>query len=74
MSLYSLDLKVCATVYIRAKTKKEPLEIAKELSNTDLDDVGVSGLSYEDPNLPDVSLSPAMTILGPWNDSVELVA
>jgi hypothetical protein len=70
--LYAVDLKLCATAYIKARNSAEAMSIAKSLANQSpslLDsegDIPVSGLQYRDPALPDVSLSPAMTIHGVW--------
>lgn len=72
MPLYQIEVQVCATAYIKAKNAVEAREIAdglKDRSPGILDsggDVEVSGRSFSDPALPKVSLSPAMTIHGPW--------
>lgn len=72
MPIYQIDMQVCATAYIRAKNADEARKIAEELtygSPAIADsggDVEVSGRRFDDPDLPDVSLSPAMTIHGPW--------
>lgn len=45
-------------------------------ASLEVDDRGqelICGLPYNDPDLPDVSLSPAMTVYEPWNDSVDAV-
>ena len=71
MPLYSIDVKLYATAYIRARSADEALKIARGLKDSSpaiLDhegDVLVSGARFSDPELPDVSLSPAMTIHGP---------
>ena len=76
MKLFSIDVQVWATAYVKAETAKEAFEIAKGLkwsSPIILDsegDVEVSGLPYDDEDLPDVSLSPAMTIHGPKDGDV----
>lgn len=74
MKLYSVDIKICATAYIKAKTPEEAFEIAKslkhgalELSPDEYQDIPISGRQYDDPDLPDVSLSPAMTVYGPFD-------
>lgn len=80
MNLYSIEMKICATAYIKAKSADEAIEIAKSLANLCPDiadhsgDVPISGGALSDPCLPDVSLSPAMTIHGPWGKHVELIA
>jgi hypothetical protein len=71
MPIYSVEMNVLATLYIRAATPEEAARIAREQVDTSIEvgerDAGggelpVSGASYDDPDLPDVSLSPAMTI------------
>lgn len=70
MKLWSIDVRVYATAYIKAETEEEALKIAKGLkddclSAEDGGDVEFSGLALDNPNLPDVSISPVMTIVGP---------
>lgn len=71
-NVYSVDVMVGATAYIRAYDAEEARQKAQALSQQSpqiLDhdgEVEVSGLRYDDPDLPDVSLSPAMTIHGVW--------
>jgi hypothetical protein len=72
MNVYSIDVKIYATAYIRAETQEQALEIARELKDTALNfpdyvdsDPMISGRQYDDPDLPDLSLSPIMTIHGP---------
>jgi hypothetical protein len=80
MNLYSIDVRVYATAYIKAESKEEAERIAKEkLCNVGLEfpdtldwmDPPLSGLAYTNPNLPDVSLSTSMTIFG-IDDDVEV--
>ncbi len=73
MPLYSIDVRICATAYIKARTKKAALEEARNLTDCSLfvkEDFGceieVSENRFDDPSLPDVSLSPAMTCHGVW--------
>lgn len=72
MRLYSIDVKVYATAYIKADNEKAALEIARYLKNDTFEcgnpldsEVPVVGLDFDDPDLPEVSLSPVMTIHGP---------
>jgi hypothetical protein len=71
MNVYSIDVRVYATAYIKANSAEEALEIAKGLKDSALEvddagsDVEISGAMLDDPDLPDVSLSPAMTVVGP---------
>lgn len=71
MKLFSIDLKVAATAYVRAENKEQAIAALKaELarSGTDLVEFEISGLSFDNPELPTISLSPAMTVWGPWGD------
>ncbi len=78
--VYSVEMMVCATAYIKASSPAEALAKARALDGSCpaiLDsggDVPVSGLQLTDPKLPDVSLSPMMTIHSTWNDAVPEVA
>jgi hypothetical protein len=79
--LYSIDIKVAATAYIKADSKKAALKKAKwlrllalELKPDDNQEVPICGLKFDDHDLPEVSLSPAMTLHGPFRGStIELV-
>lgn len=70
--LYRIDVKVCATAYIKAKSQAEAVTKAKALkgrciySGLDEFDIPISGLAYDDPALPTLSVSPAMTCHGIW--------
>ncbi len=72
--IYSIGLTVYATAYIRASTPEEAQDIARDLRDTSLEvaDAGgetpICGLKFDDPRLPDVSLSPAMTLADPQTD------
>lgn len=71
-NIYTVDVRLYATAYIRASSAKEALEIAKrELSGEFIEvaeqresDIPITGERFS-PEMPDVSLSPAMTIKGP---------
>lgn len=70
MNLYSVQLTINATAYIKAESAQEALEIARdEYASETTEDVGgyCSELEYDNPELPDVSLSPAMT----FGDKIE---
>jgi len=71
-NLYSIDIKLYATAYIKADTEKEALKIARSLKMDGIElredhdaEMPISGQQFDDPDLPDISLSPAMTIYGP---------
>jgi hypothetical protein len=82
--VFAVDIKIWATAYIRAVDEEEAIEKLQslrneslELPNTDWADedeeiIGprISGRQYDDPELPEVSLSPAVTIDGEHIDSV----
>ncbi len=74
--LFSIDVRLYATAYIKAETEAAALEIAKGLSGSclemheDMDaELPISGKDFESEDLPDVSLSPAMTVHGPNEDA-----
>lgn len=77
MNLYSIELKVCATAYIKANSQGEAMAIANKLArrsiitNGDGADVPISEHDYLDPSMPEVSVSPAMTITGVWSEFEE---
>lgn len=65
MTVYSIDLKVAATAYVRADTKEEAIQALKDeigINGCDYADLEISDLPLESEELPDISLSPAMTI------------
>jgi hypothetical protein len=75
MTLYSVDVRLVATAYIRARNKREALRIAVERYGGEPGpdvvvgaSADVSALRFNDPNLPDVSLSPCMTANGPCGE------
>ncbi len=77
--LYSIDIQIWATAYIKADSAKEAEAIARAFKGYTLEleeqdgEVPISGQRYSNPDLPDVSLSPAMTIVGPEGQQAELV-
>ena len=74
--LYRVDVQIYATAYIKASSAAEARTIAKNLKDETLEvvcmdgDLPISGRRYDDPLLPDVSLSPAMTVVGPASDDM----
>lgn len=68
MKVYSIDLVVAATAYIKAENEEEAIAKIREFADGELMVEGtmISDAQFRSPNLPDVSLSPAMTIHGPW--------
>jgi hypothetical protein len=74
VNLYSIDIKVVATAYVKANSEEEAREKAKGLHMDGLEVSGdplISERRYDDPELPEISLSPAMTIYEPL-DHIEL--
>lgn len=69
MKLYSIDMLIHATAYVRAETPEEAARLASQFTGLEIElDDGmsetqiVSGLAYDDEDLPEASLSPAATI------------
>jgi len=83
MNVYSVTIKIAATAYIKAETEADALRKAGALENCglelptgDMGDADICGLAYDDPELPEISLSPAMTMHGAWSGDrteIELV-
>lgn len=82
VNLYAIEIKVCATAYVKAKSAAEARDIARERFAPDQGGLHVhadadiiSGLDYDDPDLPDISVSPEMTFHGMWSEreTVDLV-
>lgn len=69
MPIYNVPITIYATAYVRAESEEKALELAKTLSDTnflsDGTDDRVSDKQFGDPELPDVSISPAMTFADP---------
>jgi hypothetical protein len=68
MTVYGVEIEVAATLYIKATSKAQAHAIAERLCGQSTEAIPVSGLQYDDPDLPDVSLSPAATILSLLGD------
>lgn len=69
MPVYSIGVKIDATAYIKAEDEVEALAIARrELNDVALEvspqegALPISGRLFDDPRLPEISLSPAMSI------------
>lgn len=77
--LYRIEVKLCATAYIKADSAESAKKAAKNLNGAwivtdnseEEGDVAVCGLPFNHPRLPDTSLSPAMTCYGPWDEETE---
>jgi hypothetical protein len=77
MPRYRIDVKLCATLYVEAKSAEEAEHIARAssgqcfgVSSEDVD-IPISGLKLDDPKLPAVSISPVMTGYGLWDERAE---
>jgi hypothetical protein len=73
MFLYSIEVKLCATAYIKAKNQEEASKLLREHFGqenngqmVEVDDM-TSDQDYEDPDLPAVSVSPVMTGYGAFS-------
>lgn len=70
--LYAIEIKVCATAYIKADSPEQALAHVEDLHLTGWElskyaGEPISGLQFDDPNLPSYSVSPVMTVHGPWD-------
>lgn len=65
MNVYSVDMRLAATIYVKAESEKEArdkaLTFAAESFEFLPDAVTVSDAAMDDPNFPEISLSPVMT-------------
>ncbi len=81
MPLFRVDIVLYASLYVRADGQAQAAQQAKSLANRVLvvadaggSEVPISACRFNDPDLPDLSLAPAMTIIGPGdNDEPELM-
>ena len=71
--LYSIDVMICATAYIKADSPAGALAKLNDMKSDSLEVptigggegfVEISDYQFNDPRLPECSLSPAMTIHG----------
>jgi hypothetical protein len=76
MPLYSITVTIYATAHIRAASAEEAKAKALALENLTLEvedagsEVPITGCPFDDPALPEISLSPAMTVIGPDKDNM----
>lgn len=68
MPLYSATVPLFATVYVKAKSAAAAQKMIADLRGTGFEmredenaDPPITGMAYSDPDLPDLSLSPAVT-------------
>ena len=79
MPIFRVDVQIVGTAYIKAPSVRIAATIANALKDSTLmvqeavnegeSDVPISGRRFTDPELPILSLSPAMTIHGVWPDA-----
>lgn len=69
IKLYSVEIQICATVYVKADSPQEArLKVAQFSDDTfEFDGEHISRRRFDDPLLPEISLSPAMTACGLWS-------
>lgn len=75
MTVYSVPITIYATAYVKADSEEAALANARELKNwsIEVDPQGLfCGLAFDNPALPDMSLSPAMTIADVEDDAFEV--
>lgn len=81
MPVFSIDVPIVATAYIRAATAEEAERIASKQLHyavlhavaTSGSEVLISGAAFDSPDLPEVSLSPAMSVYNPSEYAVTAV-
>lgn len=65
MNVYSMEMWLAATIYVKAKNARQAKKLAKAWAEDtyefSADEVQISDKSFSNPDLPEVSLSPAMT-------------
>lgn len=77
MNVYSRDIMICATVYVKASSAEAAEKAIRGIEGkmfaagrTNFEsEVPVFGDRFDSPDMPKVSLSPAMTIQGHWPKS-----
>lgn len=67
---YAIELKLCATAYIKAESKAEAISMLRtaidERHGSDYGDFEIDDFDA------DITLSPAMTVWGPWGEWNEM--
>lgn len=78
-SVYSINVMIIGTAYIKAGSEAEAIATAARYVRDEPglevedDEQMVSGRRYDDPDLPEFSLSPAMTLTSLWPGDVDEV-
>ncbi len=75
MKLYRVEVEIAGSMYIKAESEEKAQTIAREQHGKGIylykgmdTEIKVSGLLFQDPNLPDISLSPCMTLIRSYNE------
>ncbi|TCU34094.1 hypothetical protein [Rhizobium azibense] len=70
MPIYQTDVMIYTTAYVKAKSKQEAFEklithdsSSVEFRNQVINEIEVSGLPLDSEDLPELSISPYMTLL-----------
>ncbi|NEI71013.1 hypothetical protein GR212_15650 [Rhizobium lusitanum] len=70
MPVFQTDVLICTVAYVKAKSKSEAYrkliahdETSVEFRNQVINEIEVSGLPIDSPDLPELSISPYMTVL-----------
>lgn len=74
--LYKIDVRLIATMYIKAESEAEAAQkLAEfgdgfELFEEERGEFPITGRAFDDPRLPNISASPCMTLAGPCEGAV----
>ncbi|RUU76133.1 hypothetical protein [Mesorhizobium sp. M7A.F.Ca.MR.362.00.0.0] len=70
-SIYRVDVMICGTAYIKASSREVAQLI---LDDHKIEETGplISEHRFDDPKLPEFSLSPAMTLYGRFSAESEI--
>lgn len=75
--IFALEATFAATIYIKAESLEEATKIANDkVFRCSSEELEVSEVRFDDPRLPDVSLSPVMTNIDEFEyteDDIDLV-
>ncbi|MCV0350235.1 MAG: hypothetical protein K5863_09170 [Nitratireductor sp.] len=69
--VYRVDVLICGTAYIQASSPEEAQAVLDKYHQTEANEF-ISELRLDDPNLPELSLSPAMTLYGKFSDDTPM--